>query len=427
MAPDSCLANTYMITLQRFLQNILLLLTTLVLIALAGETAVRLLTDLSPPLFRRDSELGMTFRKNIDREITGPESGRRVRIKTNEYGFRTPDRPLAKPPGTVRLAIIGDSQIAAVNTRTADTLPVLLEEQLNRRYPQVRWEVFNFGIDGANTAQEFNLYRKLVNRFEVDGVVLAYFNGNDFSDNSIRLSRNPRIYMDVRQETNELVTLYPAPSRRRISNWLNEHSRLYVWQKYFLNDALNNFLAAGGAGKDQKIPDEFLIFVDDPNDGVLEYTWRINELILNAFHREATGDNVFFLLFSIPSSLETTPALWERFRRTAAGTSYADKIDRRLPERRLHAFAKRHGIPHLFLRPFLEEHLQRIAPGNPAYQVAYRQGMGHLNEAGHRLMAEALLDYLEDNKVIGKLLLKNTGRQTHLNYAEEMNYGSGST
>ncbi|HER63404.1 MAG TPA: hypothetical protein ENO11_05440, partial [Desulfobacteraceae bacterium] len=252
--------------LKRFGQNLLLLLSTLLVMAVAGEAAVRLFSELSVPLIKRSEKLGTTYRENSTREIVGPESNRKVLIRINGDGFRTPSRPTAKPPDTVRIAIIGDSQIAAINTPEEHTMPVLLEERLNNRYPQRHWEVFNFGVSGANTAQEFNLYRELVRNYNMDVVVCAYYNGNDFSDNSLRLSRNPRIYMDFREGSDELITIYPAPSRKRMSNWLNEHSRLYIWQKYFIGDAVNNFLASGGAGKNQKVRDEFLIFVDDPYD-----------------------------------------------------------------------------------------------------------------------------------------------------------------
>ncbi len=389
---------------KRLFQNLLLLIATLLLLIVAGETAVRLFSDLSVPLIKRDRKLGMIFRENTSREIIGPESGHTVRIRINEEGFRAPSRPLAKPPGTVRVAIIGDSQIAAVNTREEDTMTVLLENMLNESYPQVRWETFNYGVSGANTAQEFNLYREVVRKYSVDVVVCAYYNGNDFSDNSIRLSNSPRIYMDFRQGSDELVTLYPSPARKKLSNWLNEHSRLYVWQKNFIGDAANNFLTAGGAGKDQKVRDEFLVFVDDPGDEVLEYSWRINERIFMEFNRQVIADRAFFVFLSIPHGIETMQWQWEEYQRMAAGTRYERIIDRDHPEQRLRELMEKHGINHLFLRDIFMDHLRKTDRLDPGYQVAYRDGLGHLNETGNLLMAEALLAHLNRSGIISQLV-----------------------
>lgn len=399
--------------LKRFSQNILLLLLTILLMVIGGELAVRQFTDLSVPLVKRNQQLGMTYRENSLREIIGPESKQKVLIRINEEGFRTPSRPKIRQPGTVRIAIIGDSQIAAINTGENDTMAVLLEDKLNRRHPQVQWEVFNFGVSGANTAQEFNLYRELVRKYHVDVVVCAYYNGNDFSDNSVRLSRSPRIHMDFKQGSDELITLYPAPSRKKLSNWLNENSRLYIWQKYFIGDAINNLLASGAAGKNQQVRDEFLIFVDDPRDDALAYSWRINERIIRDFNTYVTADNAFFIFLSIPHGIETTEWQWEEYRRMAAGTKYATKIDRRYPEKKLEQIMTAHRIDHLFLRRIFEDHLRKSGPKAPGHYLAYRQGRGHLNETGNLVMADALISHLLDRGIIAKLVEKtNSLKQT---------------
>lgn len=408
------LPNTFTFTsgmqkLKRLTQNIALLLATLLVMVLAGEVAVRLFSQVSAPLIKHDEILGRTFRENTARKIRGPESGQTVLIRINEKGFRTPSRPFAKQPGAIRLALIGDSQIAAINTPEEHTMAALLEQRLNSQYPQARWEVFNFGVSGANTAQEFHLYKELVRRYNVDLVVCAYYNGNDFSDNSPRLSRSNRLYMDLHGETGELVTLYPAPSRNKLSNWLNENSRLYVWQKYVTGDAVNNFRAMGGAGNDLKMREEFLIFVDDPLDEVLEYSWRINETIIRDFNETVLADKGLFLFLSIPHGIETTQWQWEELRNMAAGTGFESKILRANPEKRLGGIMAKHGIDSLFLKSVFTEHLQTTEPGAPGHFLAYREGRGHLNETGNAVMTDALLKHLAEKGSIARLLERATG------------------
>ena len=392
--------------LKRFSQNLLLLLTTLLVMTIAGELAVRVFSNLSVPLIKRNQKLGKTYRENSTREIMGPESKQKVQIRINEEGFRTLPRPTAKPSGTIRIAIIGDSQIAAINTREENTMAVLLEDKLNLQYPQMHWEVFNFGVSGANTAQEFNLYRELVRKYSMDIIVCAYYNGNDFADNSLRLGRSPGIYMDFKEGSDKLTTLYPAPSRKKLSNWLNENSRLYVWQKYFIGDAINNLLASGAAGKDQKVRDNFLIFVNDPQDDTLAYSWRINEKIIQEFNDSVIADNAFFIFLSIPHGIETTPWQWEEYKHMAGGTSYESKINRRYPEEKLVSIMETHDIDHLFLRSTFEDHLQNTSKNDPNHYLAYRKGRAHLNEAGNLLMTKALFNHINNRGIIAELIEK---------------------
>jgi len=389
---------------KRFWQNLLLLLTTLLLIVIGGEMAVRLFTDLSVPMLIHDEVLGMTFRANTTREIIGPESGHKVSIRINSEGFRTPPRPETKPPGTIRIALVGDSQVAAINTRTEDTMALQLEKKLNLLLPGTKWEVFNFGVSGANTAQELNLYRKLIRKYDMDVVVCAYYNGNDFSDNSRRLTRIPRISMDFRENSDELITLYPAPTRNRLSNWLNEHSRLYVWQKHVIGDALNNFRAMGGAGKNRKFRNEFLIYVHDRDDEVLAYSWRINEMIIKEFNKEVMADGAHFVFLSIPHGIEIADEQWQELQRMAAETRFESKIDRDFPERKLRSLLEASNIDYLLLRNTFTNHLQNTSVDAPDHYLSYRNGLGHLNETGNLLMTDTLIEHLRRNGTFNRFV-----------------------
>jgi len=125
-------------------------------------------------------------------------------------GIRGDDRPYEKPENTCRIAVLGDSQIAAIATRERDTLVAPLEGMMNRRQPGIHWEVFNFGISASSTAQEIALYRELASRYDPDVVVCAYYVGNDFSDNCDRLSGYPRPYMNL----NPVLCLAERPGER---------------------------------------------------------------------------------------------------------------------------------------------------------------------------------------------------------------------
>ena len=94
-------------------------------------------------------------------------------LHTNALGFRDDDRPEPKPPGTFRVAVMGDSWTVGINVEREATYPVQLARRLQEEFPHGRFEVLNFGlIGGASDVGERLLPRVLA--FEPDVLVLAY-------------------------------------------------------------------------------------------------------------------------------------------------------------------------------------------------------------------------------------------------------------
>src|SRR6266513_2225439 len=77
--------------------------------------------------YTTDSELGFSLRPNAEgwwtREAT-------VYIKINSQGFRDREHTIAKPPGTFRIAILGDSYAEAFQVPLEKTFWSVIEERL---------------------------------------------------------------------------------------------------------------------------------------------------------------------------------------------------------------------------------------------------------------------------------------------------------
>jgi lysophospholipase L1-like esterase len=95
------------------------------------------------------------------------------RGRSNSLGFRDREHPLAKPPGTLRLLVLGDSIAAGHRVaRTEDAFPAQLETLLRRR--GIAAEVLNFAVSGYNTEQEVETLRDKGLAFRPDLVLVAY-------------------------------------------------------------------------------------------------------------------------------------------------------------------------------------------------------------------------------------------------------------
>ncbi len=155
------------------------------------ETAVRLLhadPGPPPPTFREtpfrtvrspSPRIGWELAPNQKWKTVYPsnergyfEADNSVRYRTNAQGFRGDDFSVARRPGALRIALLGDSFAFGLGVKEQDTLARQLEKDLGAPCPI---EVINFGVLGYSTDQEEALLRKKVLAYAPDLVMVWYF------------------------------------------------------------------------------------------------------------------------------------------------------------------------------------------------------------------------------------------------------------
>ena len=110
-------------------------------------------------------------------------------LEINEHGFRDRSYPVAKPDGTYRIVVIGDSVGFGLCVDLEDSFPKQLERALAER-PWSRpehVEVLNFAVSGYDTQQEVEFLKLRGLAFDPD-LVLVAFCLNDFGRSSWELS-----------------------------------------------------------------------------------------------------------------------------------------------------------------------------------------------------------------------------------------------
>jgi hypothetical protein len=337
-------------------------------------------------------------------------------IRVNRWGFRGPDWKLAKPTGTLRIAVLGDSITEAQQVPEDQTFCAVTERTLKRDLPlpptsRFHWvrnvEVMNFGVDGYGTAQELHTLERDVWRFSPDIIVLAFFNGNDLRNNSVVLEgdqcrpfyvyRHGKFLLDgpffdsrwfrlgcfARFESRRSQLLNVLGSARSVlrARWRN-------WKKR--NPATSSAPAASAINRtplhEEGLEDQ--IYRPPQGQAWLD-AWSVTEAEIEMTHQNAQRHGAQFLLVTVGAGMQVFPseAARQNYLRAVGGTNLL------YPDLRLKALGERDGFAVLNLPPAMQAYAD-------AHKVFFHgfpntaKGTGHLNERGHcfagKLIAQEL-------------------------------------
>lgn len=370
----------------RRLFPLLALLLGLALALLAGEAAVRWL---DPVGSRRDPVPAGPWRPGMGRSVQGVtrmvEGGRELVVpyRTNSVGFRDDEHAPAKPAGTARVAVLGDSFLAGLAVPQEQIFPEVLERRLAGRAPAI--EVLAFGTVGYGTGLELITFQEVAAGFAPDVVVLSFFQ-NDPWDNAASLGSQRAPYFQF-DEGGALRRVPPAQAGKAapggVSRWLNRYSRLYVFQKALTRRVVDayKYRSRRGVGG---LPKVYRPLVEPPIPGI-DDAWELTLALVDRLHAEVEAAGARLVVMDIPLQEGVSPTRFaasaERF---PALTTVSMDWDRSVL--RLGSHCLQRGIPYLDLRVPLTR------AGDPAPMFFAEDG--HFTVAGHRAVGEALAAFL---------------------------------
>lgn len=314
--------------------------------------------------------------------------GRPVHTECNALGFRDTEHALAKPPGTRRLVAVGDSFCEAMQVNLADTFQRRLAALLAER-DGVAVEPINLGVGDWGQAQELIALREYGFAYAPDLVVCEVFPLNDLANNSLELygvgkSHNDHYRPYFVEQDGLLVETRHQP-------WLQplRHSRVFLAAERAVR-SLAWSLESGG--EEQKwaararaigfpgLPPLLHAYVPEAAEPpVIARAWHLTERLLAEMAALCRSRGVPFVVVVVAWQATIGDA-W-----TALSSGQPPPaMDRDYPERRLGAFCAGLGVPMLPTQALFTAHPDSFTSD------------GHLNVAGHRLLAEALLHLLDE-------------------------------
>ncbi|HXO19587.1 MAG TPA: SGNH/GDSL hydrolase family protein [Thermoanaerobaculia bacterium] len=375
-----------------------------------AEAALRLAGISYPNFYRPDPERGWSLQPGAEgwwrKEGSAP-------VRINSDGLRDREHALAKPPGTVRIAVLGDSCAEALQVPVEATFWHLLEARL-AACPTCRTlagrpvEVLNFGVSGYGTAQELLTLRGQVWKYRPDIVLLAFYTGNDVRNNERALeqdplrpyfvlaaspgsSAGPRLTLDDsfrRSSGYELRRSGPA----RLLYGVFNRSRLLQLAKR-AKSALDDRVGAWKARRVTTQPIEELgldnAVYSPPATPEWRAAWEVTEAMLREMSAEVRAKGARFGIVTLSDGIQVhpDPARRRAFERQLGLTTLF------YPDERIREVGKAAGIPVLNLAPALAEYAARTGRFLHGFPNT-APGEGHWNAEGHRQASRLMAPWL---------------------------------
>jgi hypothetical protein len=369
---------------------------------LVGEAALRLAGISYPNFYRPDPERGWSLRPGAE-GWWRKEGLAYVRISS--AGLRDVEHAAAKPPGRLRIAVLGDSCAEALQVPLEQTFWKLLERQL-ASCPATRGraiEALDFGVAGYGTAQELLTLRHQVWRFQPDVVLLAFYPGNDVRNNARPLEQDPlRPYFTLGADGSlALDDAFRAAAGYRLRQGLAGQLAYAAYDRLRLlqlakqgKGVVDGWIGAAKARTKEEGEALQELGLDNavyspPRNQDWRAAWNVTEAMIAAMRDEAADHRVPFGVVVLTTGMQVHPD-------PAVRAAFMRKLgveDLFYPGRRLEGFGRKGGIPVLDLGPPLrqlavEEHVYLHGSANTA------PGEGHWNKRGHAAAAPLIAGWL---------------------------------
>jgi SGNH hydrolase-like domain, acetyltransferase AlgX len=343
------------------------------------------------PISRYDAVLGWDKTPGASQTVRRSEF--EVTFQFNSKGLRGPERDYAKPAGTRRVLILGDSFAEGYYVDENQTVRAVLEELLDGEACG-RWEVINGGTIAYSTDQEYLFYQTEGYRYGPDAVVLLfYYNDLYYNASPFGPGGEPKPYFDV--DGRALVprnSPVPAPTKGLLNRqepgipapkpWHGSIAlRLLSNRTVDASPRLHRVLARLGLVEpvSSEPPKEYWPFGRDHAREVNDM-WERTHRILAALKADVEWHGARFAVLYVPVRFEVNDEVWELSRgRYRMGRRW----DRDVVFNRLRAVCEEEGIP--LVDPRDELRRQEMS-GAPAY---YTRDV-HWTAAGNAVAAHAL-------------------------------------
>lgn len=353
--------------------------------------------------YQTEQERGFSLRPNA---AGWNVSESEVYIRINSDGMRDHERPIARPPSTLRVALLGSSEVEGRQVPMDKGFASVLERHLNHTLsPKGKQaDVMNFAANGYTFSQNYLTLHNHVWKYDPQ-IVMLVISVPNFFKNTRELnwgdSRVPFfVFQNGRLVRNE-TTPPPPPFTRwryywrdRFSDLMNRSTLLTLFneatnkameglqeKKRVLADKLRPTPARSVA---PMLPDGYAYLPDLP---ATQEAWTIGETFIELMRQECADHGAEFWIVTADQDMQSHPSLAERQRYAAKMHIHSLEAS----DQRVRRFGEAHRIPVILLTPPMSDYAasHNVAlhgfPATPFDIDPWPYGTGHWNELGDEL------------------------------------------
>lgn len=368
--------------------------------------------------YESDPVIYTTYRPNAEGwEVKEGEN----RVRINSLGMRDRERSVVPAPGTIRIALLGDSLVAATQVPLEKTMAQVLERALNNSLgrPGQSFEVLNFAQGGSTLAQQYLMLRTRVWDFQPQ-IVMVFVSPISVPTCSRRLDTvaAPKPFYLIRDgrlvpdQTSHPPAAASSEARRRngkLKNLMNQYRLLLLLRQAVgegierverVEQRIGAAIEGQSAEAETESDDERYVYPVDiwfraHASAEVEQAWQVAEGLLGRIADETRHHEAELWLASIGTEVQENPNTPERLAYLESHGYQAVGYS----EERFAALAKREGIPFLDMSPRMLDYSERN-------QVSVRgffntpPNSGHWNEVGNAAAAGILLHELFERSAV---------------------------
>lgn len=378
----------------------------------AAEAILRFAGVSYPSFYAWDEHIGIGPYPGAEGRWSG--EGEEHYVTYNRQGLRDRDHRFAKEEHVLRILILGDSFVEALQLPIEGSFWYLLQEDLTPCLPPP-WssvEVINFGVSGTGTGQQLlKLRHQRGFDYSPDIVLLALFPGNDIRNNSLALEKSA--YLPYFQLAGGELVLSTEFRDGFLSRWVRPTKLYRGWIRFRgwsrLAQLVNRLpviwrtrkrrAAAASRGElaNQEAGIDGADVFREPRNETWRQAWDVTEALIEQMNREVEANGARFVTAIVSTGAQVNPNPKVRGRlESALGVP-----DLFYPDRRIVQVGKRAGFPVLDLPPRFQDYAERTGRHLHGFSEQ-RPGRGHWNRLGHQLassfIAEDLCQLLGDSE-----------------------------
>ena len=337
-----------------------------------------------------------------------------VDVSYNSEGWRDIE-PITRLDAEFRVAILGDSFIEAYSVDQVESFSSRFDALIKSRGQD--GEVFNFGVGGYSTFQEYLAYKQIAPIYRPQLVLLGFYLGNDVRNNDLRLESVVNTD-EVKVESRPFLTINSSGDRSVTAVAIAEAKKQYEFERarreeWPLRDARKSVLLRvlgrtvrrlqgrlmnrGTTGESVTDRNELVEvsrfgvhFCEEPPE--ISSAWEVTTSVLEQFRNEVQANGAQLVVFSVPAAEEV-----EIFRMEArlATVTRAEQIcfERAPGYRRLKGVLNSLGIESVDLLPAFRDAARKES-------ATLFRGDGHWSPMGHALAADVVFGELHQRQLL---------------------------